>query len=59
MKKIWLVFLIILFTGCKAKKQEIDIKQDNKLMANDIRKYYPEYIPSHEEIVYNTSKIYQ
>ena len=36
-----------------------DIKQDNKLMANDIRKYYPEYVPNHEEIVYNTSKIYQ
>ena len=34
-------------------------KQDNKLMANDIRKYYPEYVPNHEEIVYNTSKIYQ
>lgn len=24
MKKIWLVFLIILFTGCKTKKQEIE-----------------------------------
>lgn len=35
------------------------VKHDNRLMANDIRKYYPEYIPSHEEIVYNTSKIYQ
>ena len=34
-------------------------KQDNELMANDIRKYYPEYVPNHEEIVYNTSKIYQ
>ena len=36
-----------------------DTKQNNKLMANDIRKYYPEYVPNHEEIVYNTSKIYQ
>lgn len=36
-----------------------DAKQDNKLMANNIRKYYPEYVPNHEEIVYNTSKIYQ
>lgn len=36
-----------------------DAKQNNKLMANDIRKYYPEYVPNHEEIVYNTSKIYQ
>ena len=35
-----------------------DTKQNNKLMANDIRKYYPEYVPNHEEIVYNTSKIY-
>ena len=34
-------------------------KQDNELMANDIRKHYPEYIPSHEEIVDYTSKIYQ
>lgn len=34
-------------------------KQDNELMANDIRKYYPEYVPNHEEVVYNTSKIYQ
>ena len=34
-------------------------KQDNELMANDIRKYYPEYVPNHEKIVYNTSKIYQ
>ena len=36
-----------------------DTKQNNKLMANDIRKYYPEYVPNHEEIVDNTSKIYQ
>ena len=36
-----------------------DAKQDNKLIANNIRKYYPEYVPNHEEIVYNTSKIYQ
>lgn len=35
------------------------VKHDNRLMANDIRKYYPEYIPSHEEIVDYTSKIYQ
>ena len=35
------------------------VKHDNELMANDIRKYYPEYVPNHEEIVYNTSKIYQ
>ena len=35
------------------------VKHDNRLMANDIRKYYPEYIPSHEEIVDLTSKIYQ
>lgn len=36
-----------------------DTKQNNKLMANDIKKHYPEYVPNHEEIVYNTSKIYQ
>lgn len=35
------------------------VKHDNRLMTNDIKKHYPEYIPSHEEIVYNTSKIYQ
>ena len=35
------------------------VKHDNRLMANDIRKHYPEYIPSHEEIVDYTSKIYQ
>lgn len=35
------------------------VKHDNRLMTNDIRKYYPEYVPNHEEIVYNTSKIYQ
>lgn len=35
------------------------VKHDNRLMANDIKKHYPEYIPSHEEIVDYTSKIYQ
>lgn len=35
------------------------VKHDNRLMTNDIKKHYPEYIPSHEEIVYYTSKIYQ
>ena len=35
------------------------VKHDNRLMTNDIKKHYPEYIPSHEEIVDYTSKIYQ
>lgn len=35
------------------------VKHDNRLMTNDIKKHYPEYVPNHEEIVYNTSKIYQ
>lgn len=35
------------------------VKHENRLMTNDIKKHYPEYIPSHEEIVYYTSKIYQ
>lgn len=35
------------------------VKHDNRLMTNDIKKHYPEYIPSHEEIVDLTSKIYQ
>lgn len=35
------------------------VKHDNRLMTNDIKKHYPEYVPNHEEIVYYTSKIYQ
>ena len=46
-----------------AKKQVARVKEvvkhDNRLMTNDIKKHYPEYIPSHEEIVDLTSKIYQ
>ena len=34
-------------------------REGKKEMARDIRKNYPEYVPNHEEIVYNTSKIYQ
>ena len=34
-------------------------REGKKEMARDIRKNYPEYVPNHEEIVDNTSKIYQ
>ena len=34
-------------------------REGKKEMARDIRKNYPEYVLNHEEIVDNTSKIYQ
>ena len=34
-------------------------REGKKEMARDIKKNYPEYVPNHEEIVDNTSKIYQ